>query len=59
MTDEQGMLPKITWHEHPNGHHTVRVEYENGKKFVHTSGDRNRLQKIIKDRYSKPAKFVM
>lgn len=43
--------PTFKYHKHGDGSHTVRVEYPDGRVFVHTNKNINVLNKLIAGRY--------
>lgn len=45
--------PSVKYHKHGDGSWTARVEYPDGRVFVHTNKDRGKLAKLISDRFGK------
>jgi hypothetical protein len=49
--NESTNKPTVTYREAGDGSWTVKVDYGNGKVFVHTNKKKAALEKLVSDRY--------
>ncbi len=48
--EQQNDESKVSTRQHPDGKYTVRVEFPNGKVYVHT-GEPRKVAELVKTRY--------
>lgn len=47
----QPVTPEIKYRESGDKSWTVRIDYGNGRVYVHTNKDKRALEKIVRERY--------
>lgn len=57
LMESDPITPEIKYSERGDKSWSVRIDYGNGKVYVHSNKNKKALEKIVKERYG-PKKFV-